>query len=212
MEPSRTSSSHNERARILDGGYYRTATGIYHGIYQRPGDFNCPSYRLLFSFGNWYMRNNTTIFLVILVALVSIGGTGIAYMHTRGFRNNNPGNLKAGPAWLGVVGVDSKGFAIFDTMENGVRAIAKDLTAKMNRGLTTIRKIITVYAPPSENPTQRYIDNLSDWTRIHPDQPLTYADFPSVISGIIRMENGKTLDSALIKAGIAKAGINVGYA
>lgn len=123
-------------------------------------------------------------------------------MHTRGFRNNNPGNLKAGTPWKGAIGMDSKGFAIFDTMENGVRALGKDLTAKINRGLDTIRKILYVYAPPSENPTANYVAKVSEWAGVHPDEPLEARHLPDVMDAIIRFEQGKRLDRRTINAGI----------
>jgi hypothetical protein len=140
--------------------------------------------------------------LIAGLALATVGG--VAYVaHTRGFRNNNPGNLKYGTPWKGVVGVDPKGFAIFDTMENGVRALGKDLTAKQNRGLNTIREIIYVYAPPSDNnPTPSYVNKVAEWVGIGPDDVLIPDDLPALISAVIRFENGKTLDPYTINAGI----------
>ena len=147
-------------------------------------------------------KENLILFGILALIIAGLGG-GVALMHTRGFRNNNPGNLKAGPAWRGVVGVDRAGFAIFDTMENGVRALGKDLTAKMGRGLDTVREIINVYAPPSENPTSSYVAKVSEWLGVSPDAPLTSRDLPDLISAIIRFENGKTLDARVINAGVA---------
>ena len=122
---------------------------------------------------------------------------------TRGFRNNNPGNLKAGTPWKGVIAVDPKGFAIFDTMENGVRALGKDLSAKMARGVDTVRKILYIYAPPSDNnPTASYVDRVADWMQVDPDQPLSLAHLPNLVAGIIRFENGKPLAANVIAAGL----------
>merc|ERR1712032_1522659 len=55
-------------------------------------------------------------------------GKGKASDEPRGFRNNNPGNIeKSHIAWAGkVAGSDSR-FETFDTMENGTRALAKNL-------------------------------------------------------------------------------------
>jgi hypothetical protein len=125
-------------------------------------------------------------------------------MHTRGFRNNNPGNLKFGTPWKGVTGQDAKGFAVFDTMENGVRALGKDLTAKMNRGVNTVREILYIYAPPSDNnPTPTYVAKVAEWMGVSPDDVLyPERDLPGLIDGIIRFENGKRLDARTINAGI----------
>ena len=71
--------------------------------------------------------------------------------------NNNPGNLKYGPNWLGVIGRDNRGFAQFSTIDYGVRAVYVDVSTKVSTGFNTIRKIITRYAPPNENDTEAYI-------------------------------------------------------
>ena len=76
---------------------------------------------------------------------------------TRGFRNNNPGNIRPGQHFHGEVGKDAGNYVVFDSPHNGIRAIAVDLYTKFRRGLNTVRKVITVYAPPSENDTESYI-------------------------------------------------------
>lgn len=147
------------------------------------------------------VNNNHKTYL-LLGALLALGAGGVFYMHTRGFRNNNPGNLKAGTPWKGAVGVDRAGFAIFDTMANGVRALGMDLTAKMNRGLNTISEILDVYAPASENPTATYKAKLAEWVGVGIHDPLNGHHLPNLIDGIIRFENGKRLDQNTIYAGI----------
>jgi|HubBroStandDraft_2_1064218.scaffolds.fasta_scaffold05294_8 hypothetical protein len=97
-----------------------------------------------------------------------------------GMRNNNPGDLRDdGTQWQGMTGSNS-GFCVFSDSTYGLRALALDLTNKMNNdGLTTITEIITVYAPPSENDTQSYIDNVSAQTGFEADQTLT-PDAPTI--------------------------------
>lgn len=127
-------------------------------------------------------------------------------MNTRGFRNKNPGNLRGPTPWLGRVGTDPQGFAIFETMEYGVRALRVDLTAKLNRGLDTVQKIITVFAPPSDNnPTAAYIRKVSEWMNVNQTQRLTTADLPGLVDGIIRFEQGGPLQAAVIRAGLMLA-------
>jgi hypothetical protein len=75
----------------------------------------------------------------------------------RGIRTRNPGNIRAGIGFKGEVSADKDGYAIFDSYHNGIRAIAVDLLTKYRRGLVTVRSIITVYAPKSENDTEAYI-------------------------------------------------------
>jgi len=120
----------------------------------------------------------------------------------RGIRNNNPGNLKADVNWAFMIGEDSAGmtgggpgFAIFDDVTHGVRALAKDLTTKINKdGLDTIRGIVEKYAPPIQNVTSAYITSVSDDTNIGPDDQLT-ADGPTIallVRAIINHENGES--------------------
>jgi hypothetical protein len=115
---------------------------------------------------------------------------------TRGERNNNPGNIRYNPAfspWQGQTGADAAGYLTFDTPENGIRAIGKDLLSKARRGLVTVRAIVTVYAPPSENNTGAYIKAVSDGLGVGADDPLDFADQDTVaafVREIIQHENG----------------------
>lgn len=90
----------------------------------------------------------------------------------RGLRDNNPGNIKTGIAWMGKTGVDGP-FIIFKSMPWGLRALASDIANKIRLdGLTTIRQIITKYAPPDENDTARYIAAVVADTGYTADQQL----------------------------------------
>lgn len=151
------------------------------------------------------MKKDALILLAVL-AVIAVTAGGVAVMNARGMRNNNPGNLRGPTPWNGRVGTDPEDFAIFSTMELGVRALRVDLTAKLNRGLDTVRKIIMVYAPPSDNnPTAAYIRKVAEWMNVNPDQRLTPADLPGLVDGIIRFEQGGPLQAAVIKAGLALA-------
>lgn len=135
------------------------------------------------------MKTNTLFWLMLFGLLAA--GAGVYVYETRGFRNNNPGNLRYGVPWVGVVGQDADGYAIFDKLEHGIRAMGVDLLTKIGRGVNTLAAIITVYAPPSDNnPTAEYIDRVSAWTDLDPYQILTRADMPTVAAAMIRFENG----------------------
>ena len=85
-------------------------------------------------------------------------------MVPRGVRNANPGNLRAvtGVQWLGQVGVDDVGFAVFDTPQHGIRAMAKQLLAyQQKHGLNTIAGIINRWAPSVENDTGAYVADVA---------------------------------------------------
>ena len=71
--------------------------------------------------------------------------------------NNNPGNLRPpkGVKYEGQIGVDERGFAIFENKSFGQKALVNDINIKINRGLDTPEKFIDRYAPASaENPEE----------------------------------------------------------
>ena len=104
----------------------------------------------------------------------------------RGLRDNNPGNIRPSTKykWNGQTGIDNKGgqgsYVIFQDIEHGIRAMAKDLSNKIFRGLNTLNKYIKVYAPADDaNDTANYIKRVSHDTGIAPDE-LLYADAPTL--------------------------------
>jgi len=112
----------------------------------------------------------------------------------RGIRNNNPGNLRpTGAKWVGQVipGTDP-GFMQFKSMPYGIRALFIDLINKHKRGLDTLREILYVYAPPSENRTELYISNVSAATGIGATQKFepTKANLFKIAKAFARVENG----------------------
>lgn len=83
----------------------------------------------------------------------------------RGIRNNNPLNIRKGNKWFGerFPQID-RDFEEFETIEFGLRAAFKLMRnyitgfgGKMVK-FNTIRLLISRWAPPTENATQRYID------------------------------------------------------
>jgi len=75
---------------------------------------------------------------------------------THAFRDNNPGNIRAG-AFAdanGAVGTDS-GFAIFPSSGAGFQAMNRLLSSSSYQSLT-VDQAINRYAPPSENDTATY--------------------------------------------------------
>lgn len=72
----------------------------------------------------------------------------------RGFRNNNPFNLRpiAGTAWRGQVGIDDGNYLRFETLAAGLRAGMVNLRNQQRRHqLASVRDIITKYAPAADN-------------------------------------------------------------
>jgi hypothetical protein len=123
--------------------------------------------------------------------------TGVQYMSNllpRGIRNNNPGNIdrRIGVNWQGMSpdqSTDSR-FIVFSAPEWGIRAIARVLNTYAGRGLNTIEKVISTWAPPKENNTAAYIAAVSSATGIPPNVTIGPQHIPAIIAAIIRHENG----------------------
>ncbi len=139
---------------------------------------------------------------------------------TRGYRNKNPGNIdwNARNPWQGQVGIEATGnpprFAVFESHEFGIRALAALLTTYYDRhGLNTVRKIINRWAPPNENATSEYVLAVSRFMQNQPDDVLdlhTYAHMRPLVEAIIKHELGGVpytaaeIDRGLTLAGLAK--------
>lgn len=81
----------------------------------------------------------------------------------RGYRNNNPLNIRlnAANAWKGKITPNTDGaFEQFSDMAYGYRAALYLLRKYIKQGYTTIGSIITRWAPPSENNTNSYINHV----------------------------------------------------
>ncbi len=96
------------------------------------------------------------LFYVVYQDEIRVGPDG-----TRAWRNNNPGNLIAGPYSRrhGSIGVDYGGMAIFPDRETG-EAAQLDLLRTEKYQPMTIDAALTAYAPPNENPTEDYIQQV----------------------------------------------------
>ena len=111
----------------------------------------------------------------------------------RGLRLKNPGNIRPGAGFFGEIG-DDGGYAEFDSDAAGIRAIQRLLKTYGNQyGINTLRGLANRYAPPSDNnPTDNYIEFLSQQTGIDPDEPINLAERGSeIIPAIIGFEQGQ---------------------
>jgi hypothetical protein len=137
---------------------------------------------------------------------------------TRGYRNKNPGNIdwNARNPWQGQVGIEATGnpprFAVFESHEFGIRALAALLTTYYDRhGLNTVRKIINRWAPPNENATSEYVLAVSRFMQNQPDDVLdlhTYAHMRPLAEAIIKHElGGVPYTAAVLDEGLRRAGI-----
>ncbi|EHL2774317.1 structural protein [Salmonella enterica subsp. enterica serovar Hvittingfoss] len=116
----------------------------------------------------------------------------------RGIRNNNPGNIRWGDDWKGLVPKSQrtdKDFCQFIKPEYGIRAMIVILrNYQRKHGLNTISGIISRWAPTNENNTQAYIDSVAKSTGVTPDQFVHTDDsrfMMKLLQAIIRHENGE---------------------
>lgn len=128
----------------------------------------------------------------------------------RGIRNNNPLNIRKGNNWKGERPVQSdKAFEEYESLEWGIRAgfiILRKYIRGYN-GLTekfnTIEKIITRWAPASENNTRAYIQAVSKWTGIPSTQKLAFSQrnyMVAIVDAMIKVECGQSVDKAIIES------------
>lgn len=134
----------------------------------------------------------------------------------RGNRNNNSGNIefsKSNP-WQGQIGSDGR-FAIFDTPENGYRAMAKLLVNYQDKyGVDTPRKVIERWAPLKDSGNSKasqdnYIAAVSKQLGINPDDKINMKDpvvLQKLMTGISTFENGGLAHSQdVLGRGVARA-------
>lgn len=126
---------------------------------------------------------------------------------------NNPLNIRnTANTWQGENTPDGSTFETFVSMPYGYRAGMVLLHNYVKGGTDTLRKIISKYAPPSDNnPTDAYIANVSKATGLDPDDRLVESDFTgpaqritSIIKAMARQEQGASFN-------ISDADINSAY-
>ncbi|EFY9960192.1 transglycosylase [Shigella boydii] len=145
-----------------------------HG-YTSPTEFSSPA-------------NNT------IAADLNIGGSNAK---NRNYRNNNLGNLVfANQEGATLESPNAKGeqrFARFNTPEEGIRALANQVSSYYNgtsaaagyQKLQTVSSIISKWAPPNENNTNQYIDNVSKYLGVSPNEKIDVSK-PEVMTQLVR--------------------------
>lgn len=114
---------------------------------------------------------------------------------TRGMRNNNVGNLKPGGfTYLGQIGTDEDGHAIFSDMKFGIRAFLNDIAHKFYTRkplLDTFNKFVSVYAPKADkNNETEYTDWLVSQTGLGKNNtiPKDLKLFKKIANAVAKME------------------------
>lgn len=122
-------------------------------------------------------------------------------------RNRNPGNIE----FAGQKGATKNGrFAKFETVEAGVAQMYKQLAKYEREGRNTIEKIISRWAPESENgsETEAYIREVSKRMGIDRNAKISMANpaqAASLISAMAKHESGWTLTDRQLWGGVGQA-------
>ena len=121
----------------------------------------------------------------------------------RGFRNNNPLNIRKGSKWKGLSPVQSdKSFCVFTSVRYGIRAAIFILFVHYKKyGLHTIYDIISRWAPPVENDTMNYCKLVAQQMNIPEKYIATldlnllndYSRLYDLVCAMIYVENGQHL-------------------
>jgi len=145
------------------------------------------------------MKLVPAIIIVAVLGVVMTRKAGDATLPL-GLRNRNPLNMRDyNINWQGKIGVN-RGFVVFDTYENGIRAAGNDLKNKWLRGIKTIRQIVSAWAPAEgvnqdgqhySNNTESYIRSVSQQAGIGENtELLSLSEYISVVMAMIKHENG----------------------
>lgn len=125
----------------------------------------------------------------------------------RGIRNNNPLNIRRGSNWKGLREVQTDpAFCQFKTMVWGIRAAFRLMRNHISGfGGTrpcrdTVAKLVSVWAPATENDTKAYISSVCKWagctpaTRIDPHDDILII---CIARAMAKVECGQWLDVQL---------------
>jgi hypothetical protein len=153
------------------------------------------------------MTTNWKIIIVLgaVVFLLIAFKKPIKKAMTRGYRNNNPGNIRLTTTkWKGEIDGSDTAFKTFRSMPYGYRALYALLKEYMGKGYNTIDKIINRYAPGNENNTEAYIQTVEKKTGINRHTILTFAEknnITNLVAAISYVENGVAPDLRDIDGG-----------
>lgn len=126
---------------------------------------------------------------------------------TRGYRNNNPLNIRhSGDLFKGEVRpIADKAFKTFESMAYGYRAAFKMLdTYRRKYGCRVLADFIRRWAPPTENDTAAYIRTVSRRAQLAADAVVdTRAEMQmrSIVAAMSFVENGVEPDEEQVRVG-----------
>lgn len=125
---------------------------------------------------------------------------------TLGERNNNPLNIRKVPGvhWNGEIlplKGDGGSFVRFESIEWGIRAALKILeTYRDKYAATSIREIVSRWAPPAENNTEAYIATVCRLTGFGGNEKLGEKQWPALVKAMAVVESGLSISDETIAA------------
>jgi len=151
--------------------------------------------------------------VALFAASRAMGGQSpIAFLTGRpdGLKLNNPGNIRhSSDQWVGMSKVQiDPNFVQFDTPDDGIRALARNLKTYFSKGLNTVASIIATWAPPNENNTAAYIAHVAQLLNVNPNQVLSsnLATLNALTAAITLHEQGSNpYPPDMIAANVARA-------
>lgn len=129
---------------------------------------------------------------------------------SRGYRNNNPGNIKRGQDWLGLSHIQTdEVFDQFVSVEYGYRALAV-LLINYERiyNISTVSGIISRYAPGGvdNNETESYISFVAGRLGVSSNEKISIKNsLHDLVAAISAFENGYIAHSDKMKVGVQMA-------
>lgn len=134
----------------------------------------------------------------------------------RSVRNNNPGNIRLGEPWQGLMPRDQMSqeqlaedeFCVFESPRWGFRALGVLLLnyQKLYK-LSTPEALIQRFAPPSENDTGAYVADFAKALGISPESPVDLAQAltlrPALRAIAVHEAGNWMFDEAELEAGVA---------
>lgn len=132
---------------------------------------------------------------IFKLAQNSVGNTAADPKDPLSVRNNNPGNIRP-------QGKDT-GFLAFNSPQEGLQAMADDLTIKVSgkskamvakfgpNYAPTLAHLVAVYAPASENNVEAYVRFLSRKLGILPTELIRPEQIPALQQAMVEQEGGK---------------------
>lgn len=135
----------------------------------------------------------------------------------RGIRNHNPLNIRISDAnkWQGKLPRESNTDGAFEQFGDPIMGLRAGAVLLVNhyerRDADTLRKLIPIWAPATENDVDAYVNVVATRMGVHPDQRLDLTN-PDTMRGLleamVRHENGvqpytqAQFDAAMLRAGL----------